>query len=207
MARRDSTEGPERRCIVTGVSGETAPMIRFVLGPGDVVVPDLEEKLPGRGAWISADRDVFARAAKRNPFPRAFRTAARPPDDLAEMVTELLHRRCMNLLGLAKSAGQVVAGYEKVRDASERGPFGAMIVAEDGGDTAQSRARKMAWDAPLVTHFGRDELSLALGRENVVHAAVAPGRLAGKFVRDAERHRLMMGLPDGRVMEKRIVDD
>lgn len=178
-------------------------MIRFVLGPEGIVVPDLEQKLPGRGAWLAATAEVFAQVEKRNPFPRAFRGDARLPDGLPALVTGLLLKRCMNLLGLANGAGQVTAGYEKVRDTSERGPVGVMIVAEDGGDTARSRARKMAWEAPVITQFGREELSLALGRENVVHAAVAPGRLAENFVRDAERLRLLMGLPDASEVEKR----
>jgi predicted RNA-binding protein YlxR (DUF448 family) len=178
-------------------------MVRFVLGPDSTVVPDLEQKLPGRGAWLTASAEAFAQAERRNPFPRAFRGDARLPDGLAVLVTDLLLKRCMNLLGLANGAGQVTAGYEKVRDASDKGPCGAMIVAADGGDTAQSRARKMAWEAPVIAQFGREELSLALGRENVVHAAVAPGRLAENFVRDAERLRLLMGLPDASEVEKR----
>ena len=178
-------------------------MIRFVLDPDGVVTPDLEQKLPGRGAWLSSTAEAFASAEKRNPFPRAFRCEARLPDDLTAMVMSLLHRRCMNTLGLANGAGQVTAGYEKVREASERGPVGAMLVAADSGGTARSRAKKMAWDAPVIADFGRGELSLALGRENVVHAAVAPGRLAENFVRDAERLRLLKGLPDVSEVEKR----
>lgn len=203
MGRPNPDNQPERRCVVTGVSGKTAPMVRFVLGPDSTVVPDLEQKLPGRGAWLTASAKAFADAEKRNPFPRAFKGEARLPDELSVLVTDLLLKRCMNLLGLANGAGQVTAGYEKVREASDRGPLGVMIVAADGGDTAQSRARKMAWEAPVITHFSREELSLALGRENVVHAAVAPGRLAENFVRDAERLRLLKGLPDASKVEKR----
>ncbi len=203
MARAQRKAEPERRCIVTGNSGDTAPMVRFVLGPDGFVVPDLEQKLPGRGAWVTASADIFDKAIAKPPFARAFKASAKVPDGLKDLVITLLQRRCMDLLGLARGAGQLTAGYEKVKEASDRGPVGAMIVAADGGDTAQSRARKMAWEAPLVTHFGRDELSLALGRENVVHAAVSPGQLAEKFVRDAERHRLLLGLPEHQKSEKR----
>ncbi|WP_416897046.1 MAG: RNA-binding protein [Minwuia sp.] len=207
MVKRADRDAPERRCIVTGASGDTAAMIRFVLDPDGVVTPDLEERLPGRGAWLLADRDVMSKAVAKNPFPRAFRTAARLPDQLPDLLTGLLRRRCLDQLGLANGAGQLTAGYEKVREASERGPVGVMIVAADGGDTARSRAVKMAWDAPVVSLFDREDLSLALGRENVVHAAVAPGRLAEKFVRDAERLRRAEGAPDNGVTKKRIVDD
>lgn len=207
MARKEKQTEPERRCIVTGASGPRLPLVRFVLGPDGAVVPDLEEKLPGRGAWITASADAFSKAEKKPPFARAFRSSARPPEKLGELVTDLLLKRCMNLLGLARSAGQVVAGYEKVREFTDRGPAGAILVASDAGETALSRARNMAFEAPLLTHFGRDELSLALGRENVVHAAVAPGRLAVKFVRDAERYRLLAGLPDSDMSEKRNLDD
>ena len=124
MVKRADRDAPERRCIVTGASGDTAAMIRFVLDPDGVVTPDLEERLPGRGAWLLADRDVMSKAVAKNPFPRAFRTAARLPDQLPDLLTGLLRRRCLDQLGLANGAGQLTAGYEKVREASERGPVG-----------------------------------------------------------------------------------
>lgn len=207
MGRPNPDSQPERRCVVTGVSGDTTPLVRFVLGPDGAVVPDLEQKLPGRGAWLTASADAFASAEKRNPFPRAFKSDARLPEGFTDLVAGLLAKRCMNLLGLANGAGQVTAGYEKVREASERGPLGAMIVAADAGGTAQSRAKKMAWEAPVIAQFRREELSLALGRENVVHAAVAPGRLAENFVRDAERLKLLVGQPDVSEVGKADLDD
>lgn len=203
MGQAHQKSAPERRCIVTGDSGPTLPMVRFVLGPDNAVVPDVDEKLPGRGAWVTADAEVFANLERKPPFARAFKSSVNVPQGLTELVVTLLSRRCLSTLGLARGAGQVVTGYEKVRETSDKGPVGAMIVADDSGGTAQSRAKKMAWEAPLITHFGRDELSLALGRENVVHAAVAPGRLADLFVRDAKRHGLMLGLPDYLKSEKR----
>lgn len=167
-----------------------------MLGPGRTVVPDIEEKLPGRGAWLSADPAVFEGLARKNPFPRAFRGEAGLPGDLAALTRDLLRRRCLNLLGLANGAGQLTAGFEKVREAADKGAAAVMIVAADGGPTARQRARKLAGDAPLVEQFGRDELGLALGRENVVHAAVASGRLADMFLRETERLSLMTGSRD-----------
>lgn len=193
--------------MATGVSGDTAHLIRFVLDPEGRVAPDIGEKLPGRGAWLSSERQVFEGLARRNPFPRAFRAEARLPDDLLGLTERLLRRRALDLLGLANGAGQVTAGFEKVRQTAENGPVAAMIVAADGGETARERAARLAGSVPLVGLFDRDELSLALGRENVVHAAVAPGRLADMFLRETERLSLISGSPEDLVTEERIVHD
>ncbi|ANK80403.1 MAG: hypothetical protein TEF_06045 [Rhizobiales bacterium NRL2] len=170
-------------------------MIRFVLDPARVVTPDVEEKLPGRGAWLSAERKVFEGLGRRNPFPRAFREEAKLPEDLAGLTERLLRRRCLDLLGLANGAGLVTAGFEKVADKAGKGEAAVMIVAADGGGTARERAARLAGPAPLVGLFGREELSLALGRGNVVHAAVASGRLADMFLRETERLSLISGSP------------
>lgn len=162
-------------------------MIRFVRGPDGAAVPDLDEKLPGRGAWVLADRSAFEQMRKRNPFARAFRSETSLPDDVIELVTRLLRRKCLELLGLARGSGQVVSGLEKVLAFSAKRAVGVMILAADAGPGAVEKAERMAGGAPVVDCFERDELSLALGLENMVHAAIAPGRLADRFLREVER--------------------
>jgi len=162
-------------------------MIRFVRGPDGSAVPDLDEKPPGRGAWVVADRSAFEQISKRNPFARAFKSETRLPDDLTEMVTRLLRRKCLELLGLARGSGQVVSGLEKVAAFAANRTVGVMILAADAGPGAIEKAVRMAGSAPVVDCFERDELGLALGLDNMVHAAIAPGRLADRFLREVER--------------------
>ncbi len=162
-------------------------MIRFVRGPDGDAVPDLEEKLPGRGAWVVADRDALAQMQKRHPFSRAFKAETRLADDLPEVLVRLLRRKCLELLGLARSAGQVVTGLEKVTAYAMTRPVGAMVVSSDAGPGAVEKATRLAGSAPVIDCFDRDELGLALGLDNMVHAAIAPGRLAARLLREVER--------------------
>lgn len=178
---------PERRCIVTGESGGTFGLIRFVRDPDGFAVPDLDEKLPGRGAWMTAARPVLEKAERRNPFARAFRAETRIPPDLADVLERLLCRKCLDLIGLARGAGQLVAGFDKVEEWSRAGRIAVMVLASDAGPSGDEKGRRMARGCPLVDRFDRHELGLALGVENVVHAAVAPGRLAERLMREAAR--------------------
>ncbi|MBT5309011.1 MAG: DUF448 domain-containing protein, partial [Rhodospirillaceae bacterium] len=113
MIREKDAPG-QRRCIVSGEMRPKAEMLRFVVAPDGDVVADIEEKLPGRGFWLSADRDVIHTASARNLFAKAARAKANAPDDLADRVEALLARRCLDQIGLARRAGIAVAGFGKV---------------------------------------------------------------------------------------------
>ena len=177
----------ERRCLATGESRPREELLRFVVGPDGQLVPDLGNELPGRGLWLTPSAEALAMALKRKAFPRAARGAVAIPDDLAALVERLLARRCLDLLGLARRAGQLVTGFENVQDLLRRENVAALVAAADGGEDGRRKLRRLAPDAPVVALFDRTELSLAIGRENVVHAALKPGGLARKFLRDAAR--------------------
>ena len=108
-------DGPERRCIVTSEVKPKAELLRFVLSPQGEVVPDIGSRLPGRGIWLCASRDVVNTAVAKRLFAKAARRAAIVPADLADRLEVLLARRCLDALGLARRAGQAVCGFEKVR--------------------------------------------------------------------------------------------
>lgn len=180
-------EMPDRRCIVTGESRPTAGMVRFVVGPDETLVPDLEERLPGRGLWLSAERDMIHTACQKKLFARAARQNVRVPADLAERVEALLARRCIDLIGLARRADQVVAGFEKVQAWLRAGKGGLLIAASDGAEGGRAKMRALAADAPVVEQLTAAEIGGALGRDHVVHAAVAHGRLADRLTREALR--------------------
>ena len=107
----DEAEAPERRCLVTGDRGPKAGLIRFVVGPGDEVVPDIVGRLPGRGLWLSADRTVVETAVSKRAFARGAKRAVTVPPDLADRVEGALARRVIELVSLARKAGTAVAGY------------------------------------------------------------------------------------------------
>jgi uncharacterized protein len=184
--------GPLRRCVVTRQRLPKERLIRFVVGPDRVMVPDLNADLPGRGMWLSASRDVLETARDKGGLARAFARAARGPvsvpADLPAMLEAALVRRIGDLLGLARRAGQAVAGYEKAREWLRSGRARLVLQASDGSEAEHARflsgnAGRVAVVAPLpAAALGR-----MFGRDHVVHVAIAPGRLAERLHREADR--------------------
>lgn len=176
-----------RRCLVTGESGDPGRLVRFVVGPDDRIVTDVVGDLPGRGLWLTAARAIVDKAVAKGAFARVARRPVIVPTDLADQVDRLLARRCLDFLGFARRAGQVVAGFEKVREWLETGKVAVLVEARDGGADGRAKLARLGRGLPVVALFTSAELSLALGRENVVHAAVAPGRLAERFLAETAR--------------------
>ncbi len=175
--RSGHKKAPERKCIVTGKSGDSAVLVRFAISPDMVVVPDVEGKLPGRGIWVSATRADVEKAVKKGLFARAAKMQVKAPADLADQVKIVLEARVLALLGLGRKAGQLFAGHAKVEEATEKGHVVALFLASDAGAEGLRNARSLAAkaEAPVVTHFSAEQLGLALGRANVVHAALTAG--------------------------------
>lgn len=185
----EDENGSERRCIVTGERRSKEDLIRFTVAPDGTLVPDLAETLPGRGFWLSAGRDMVETAMSKRLFARAARAPVTVPQDLAERIEVLLVRRCGELLGLARRAGLVVAGYEKVRGALKAGEAMAYLVAaQDGARDGRDKIAGLAPRLPVADVLTAEELGSALGRDSAVHLAIRPGRLAKKL--KAEMFRL-----------------
>lgn len=183
---KDRSAGPERRCIATGETQPRHGLIRFVAGPDGQVVADVLGKLPGRGAWVSADRAALDRAVKKNLFARGLKAPVTVPPDLAEEVERQLARRVVELISLARKSGDAVAGYEKVKDWLAKERARVLLQAEDGSERGKSRlstphrGRYIGW-------LSADELGAAFGRETVIHAALASGGLGERVVEEAQR--------------------
>lgn len=181
----------ERRDIVSGEVMAEARLIRFVAGPDMSVTPDIARKLPGRGLWVAADRASVDVAAKKGLFARAAKTrlAARP--DLADQVEGLLRRRLLAALGLARKAGALTSGFEKVLAAVLAGKAAFLIEAADGAADGRRKllaaARRIPRPPGLIGLFASAELGLALGAENVIHTAFLAGRSADRWTSDVER--------------------
>tara|TARA_R110002110_G_scaffold103598_6_gene261764 strand:- start:3288 stop:3920 length:633 start_codon:yes stop_codon:yes gene_type:complete len=185
--RDKNREEPERRCIVTGESQPKAGLVRFVVGPDASVVPDILGRLPGRGIYVTADRDAIAKAAKKGVFSRAAKAPVKAPDDLPEMVEALLLRRVIELLSLARKAGQAVTGYEKVKEWLVKGQAIALIQASDGSERGKSKLRPPEGPGRMIGCLSAQEMGLAFGREHAIHAALGAGGLGLRVVEEAAR--------------------
>ena len=169
-------------CIVTRTVKDEAELIRFVRSPDGVAVPDLARKLPGRGVWVSLDRGVLGEAVKKKLFARGFQAETTIPPDLPDIVSKLLRQQALSLLSLAKKAGEAVTGFMKVEEMLGRGRAKMLIHGTDAApDGCRKLDRLAAPGVEKVVLFERQELDLAFGRPNVVHAAVAKGGLAEKL--------------------------
>jgi len=170
---------------------DEARLIRFVPGPDAVVVPDLARKLPGRGLWVAADRASVEAAAKRNLFARAAKAKVSAAATLADQVESLLRRRLLAGLGLARKAGEITSGFEKVSQAIASGKAAWLIEAADGAADGRrklwAQARKQPRVPGLIGAFTAAELGLALGAENVIHTAFLAGRAADRWAHDVHR--------------------
>ena len=193
---RTDRSATARMCAVTRAVRPIDELIRFVLSPQGEVIPDLKRKLPGRGLWVSASGQAIAEAVRRNQFSRGFKRDARAAPTLAADTEKLLVRSAVEALAMAAKAGQVISGFGKVEDAlrqrQSQAQIGALIHASDG---AADGIRKLAALAgqnagindesnrfPVVTALTSEQLDLALGRSNVIHAALLAGPASKTFL-------------------------
>ena len=188
---RRGEDSPERRCIASGEVRPKDQLLRFVIGPEDRVVLDLSGTLPGRGLWLSARRDMIEKACARNLFARAAKSSARVPEDLPEQIEQALRRRCLDLIGLARRAGQAVAGFDKVRAWLSDGKAAVLIEASDGSADGRGKisavGRGVTPGLPIVELFDAATLGQTMGRDRAVHVAMTPGRLSLRFLAEAGR--------------------
>jgi predicted RNA-binding protein YlxR (DUF448 family)/ribosomal protein L30E len=183
----EDEKGPLRRCIVTGAVGPKEALIRFVIGPDQQLVPDIEGRLPGRGMWLSARRDVVNTAVAKSFFAKAARKKLDVPADLADRLEALLRRRCLEILGLARRAGQVVSGYEKVRSALKAGDGAVLLAAMDAGKDGVGKIGALAPDLPVVRVLTAQDMGAAFGRDHTVHGLLLRGRLAQLLLIESAR--------------------
>lgn len=189
-------EGPrrerERRCIVSGENDGGANLIRFALSPDGVVTPDVAAKLPGRGAWVRADRASIEQATKKGAFARAFKTQVKVPEGMADGIEKMLLRRCLDLLGMARRAGAIAIGATQVGAAIRANPAIFVIEAEDGAEEGREKLMSLhigLWGRPpaAVGCFSASDLGVALGRERVIHACLLQERLASVWAAEIGR--------------------
>ncbi len=199
----EDERGPLRRCVVTRERGAREAMLRFVAAPDDTVVFDAAAKLPGRGIWLSASRDVLETARAKGAFPRAARRRVTVPFDLTAIVETALTRRVGEMIGFARRAGQVAFGFVRVREMVASGRCALVVQASDGSDDECARLLSGAGNLRVTRPLHAAALGVACGHDHIVHVGVAPGRLAGAIVVEAERLLGVAGRRrDGQVHER-----
>jgi predicted RNA-binding protein YlxR (DUF448 family) len=206
---------PERKCILTGDRAAKDALIRLALGPDGEVLPDVRAKAPGRGAWIGVDRITLeaaqAKGKLKGALARAFKTSdLKIPDDLGAKIAAALRQTTLDRLGLEARAGTLLTGSEKIEVAARRGDVHLLIHAADAGEDG-NRKLDQAWrmgDASaddgepsarrgLVFPEERPILSLALGRQNVVHIAIIDRAAATRVEQALSRWRAFIEPNDG----------
>ncbi len=201
MARFEllDTEGsPERTCIVTRAKASPQEMIRFVAGHDAAIVADIRRKLPGRGVWVMGHGDLVAKAVRRQAFSRGLKAKVVVSPNLAAEVESQLSRDCLQALSLANKAGQVITGFAKVKKEIASGAVAGLVHAEESGadgirKLGQCLGRRFgdaAWAKPCIYLFKSGQLDLALGRTNVIHAALVGGAASEGFLDCCRRLKL-----------------
>jgi predicted RNA-binding protein YlxR (DUF448 family) len=173
--------GPCRRCIATGVVAAKDALLRFVVAPDGALVPDLQQRLPGRGIYVAATRAAIDLAVKKRAFSRAVGRPIEVPADLADRLEAQLAERAIDLIGLARRAGQTVLGYDQVAAWLKTGRAVLLVQAADGAPAGRARLAAMAVDRPVLEVLRATELAQAFGRDHVVHAAFARGGIAKRL--------------------------
>lgn len=183
---KDRNDGPERKCVVTGEVHPKYGLIRFVVGPEGQIVPDLAEKLPGRGIWVSSDRASLSQATKKGVFARGAKQQVKVAEDLVDQVEAGLVRRIIDLVSLARKTGDAVTGFEKVKDWLVKDYAEVLIQASDGSGRGKSKLRTPEGGS-FIGWLTADELGQAFGRQTVIHVALGAGGLTQRVVEEAAR--------------------
>ncbi len=176
-----------RKCIATGETSSPNGFVRFVLSPDGAVAPDFSGKLPGRGAWVSANRTALETAIKKGGFARSFKETASITPDLGDAVERGLAKLALSALGMARRTGAVFIGFDQVKAALKDKSASVLIAASDGAEDGRRKLKALARDKAPVELFTGAELSAALGRDGVVHAALKSGAGADRFLIAAQR--------------------
>ena len=196
--------GSLRLCAATRTERAPEELIRFVAAPDGSIVADLSRRLPGRGVWVTADKAAVAAAVKSKAFARSLKRPVDVPEDLPQRVEALLVKRAIEALALANKAGLVTLGFAQVEGLIAKGEAAALVHGSDaaaGGREKLDRkldavARSLGRSTAIIDALSIEQMSLAMGRLNVVHAALKAGGASERFLNEAgrlARYRLGFG--------------
>lgn len=186
----------ERRCVALSEVRDPGDMVRFVRSPDNVVVPDIAGKLPGRGVWVSADRELIQKAVKTGAFARGFKSKVSIPEDLVDQVDAGLRRAVLALISMTKKSGQIAVGYDQTLGMAREGVLGLRLEAVNGSSDGRSKIRTLSravarelelGDPSVIGCFTKTELGVAMGRDKLVHAGVKRSKLCKRLRDEAAR--------------------
>jgi predicted RNA-binding protein YlxR (DUF448 family) len=183
VAQGGEKNSPKRRCIATKQIFYKDELIRFVVSPDGFVVADLDNKLPGRGMWVRVGRKYVEEAIKKGVFSKAAKRKVKVEEDLPQKLEAFMRARCLQLLGLAKKAGLLTSGFEKVRIALQNKKSGLLFAASDGSQDGRGKIKSISGNIPIIDLFTSNEISEVLGRVNSVHVYVQKGKMAKNLLK------------------------
>lgn len=169
-------------CIVTKNTFPRTEMLRFVVSPNREIVFDVDEKLPGKGIWISADKDILLKAIQKKLFNKPAGTTVIVPDNLADIVLGRLQDKCLSLLALARKAGVLVFGFEGVKKALTNMSVAVAFEAEDAAQNGQNKLYRPTDDFPVFSCLTREDLGQITGMDQQVHIVVLESKLADNLI-------------------------
>ena len=175
-----------RKCIATRAIKEKREMIRFVVGPDGYIFADILEKLPGKGIWVSCDRNALSLVLEKGLFGRVTRKSVTVSDTLLQDVEQLMSKRVVELLSLARKSGHSVAGYEKVKDWLSKDWAEVLLQSSDGSKRGKSKL-STPMSGNFIGWLSSQELGAAFGRQTVIHCALASGGITKRVVNEAQR--------------------
>ncbi|MCI5044484.1 MAG: DUF448 domain-containing protein [Aquisalinus sp.] len=185
----------DRKCVATGEAlTPEAACIRFVCNPEGQIVPDLAGKLPGRGAWTAASEEAIRKAIRQNAFARSFKERAEVTggaDRLVVLVRTELEKRALNALGLERRSGNLVLGFEKVKEGLKKGDFAAYIHASDSAQDGRDKIMRIIAAMPgkcrVISSFSGVQLDQAVGSNNAVHIGLKWKKSLSTFLKEVDR--------------------
>lgn len=186
----------ERKCMALNAVRDPNEMVRFVKGPDNAVVADIAGKLPGRGVWVSAEKELLQKALKSGAFARGFKSKVTVPNDLVEQVEAGLQRSVSGLIAMTKKSGQIALGYDQTIGMAREGVLGLRIEASNGSADGRSKirtlsraiARELELDDPaMIGCFSAEALGDIMGRGKLVHAGIKRGKLCRRLKQEAGR--------------------
>ena len=194
-----------RRCIATGNIQPRTELIRFVLSPNGIVTPDLSERLPGRGIWVSAQSSAIKTAINKNLFSKAAKSQTIIPNELLKLIEDLLLKRVINLISLARRNGSAICGFEKTKGMLISGKAVVLVQALDGSEPQKRKLRPPNGENTYISCLKAAELGLAFGRDYVIHAALAEGGLTKSVKREFLRLARVRG--EGAIIKAKQLDE
>ncbi|MDX9689582.1 MAG: DUF448 domain-containing protein [Proteobacteria bacterium] len=182
----DTMAPTQRRCLASGEIKDKSLLIRFVIGPDNQIVPDIAGRLPGRGLWVQASREILNQAVAKKAFARAAKRQVHVPADLVLTTANLLSHNCLNLLGLARSAGILVLGQRQVEQALSESRLSCILMAQDAG---QDCLKKLARGHIVPSPWTKEQIGDALGQSPLASVGLLPHALSTKLMRELVRWR------------------